>query len=101
MTRPGYLEADSVAHCGASLTGDFIWSLTYTDMASQWNNGAVGVLAATRAVAEELPFALLGFDCDNGSEFLNHHLLRCPHERGPATATTTRTSNRRIVQMGR
>lgn len=25
---------------------------------------------------ERLPFILLGFDCDNGSEFLNHHLWR-------------------------
>ena len=39
MTCPGYLEADSVAHCGASLAGDFIWSLTYTDIASQWTEG--------------------------------------------------------------
>jgi len=81
LTRPGYLEADSVAHCGASLAGDFIWSLTYTDIFSGWtegravwNKGAAGVLAATQDVEEALPFGLLGFDCDNGSEFLNHHL---------------------------
>ena len=88
LTQPGYLEADSVAHCGGSLAGDFIWSLTFTDIASQWtegravwNKGAAGVLAATRTVEAALPFALLGFDCDNGSEFLNHHLLRYLHER--------------------
>ena len=46
-----------------------------------WNKGAAGGLAATRAVEEELPFALLGFDCDHGSEFLNHHLLAYQHER--------------------
>jgi hypothetical protein len=81
LTRPGYLEADSVAHCGSSLAGDFIWSLTYTDIFSGWtegravwNKGAGGVLAATQDVEEALPFGLLGFDCDNGSEFLNHHL---------------------------
>jgi hypothetical protein len=83
LTRPGYLEADSVAHCGASLAGDFIWSLTYTDIFSGWtegravwNKGAAGVVAATQDVEEALPFGLLGFDCDNGSEFLNHHLKR-------------------------
>jgi hypothetical protein len=32
LSQPGYLEADSVAHCGGSLAGDFIWSLTYTDI---------------------------------------------------------------------
>jgi len=80
LSRPGYLEADSVAHCGGSLAGSFIWSLTYTDILSGWteggavwNKGASGVLAATRQVEERLPFALLGFDSDNGGEFLNHH----------------------------
>ncbi len=34
VTQPGYLEADSVAHCGSSLTGDFLWSLTYTGIAT-------------------------------------------------------------------
>jgi hypothetical protein len=95
VTRPGYREADSVAHCGASLAGDFLWSLTYTDIATQWtegravwNKGAAGVLAATRAVEAALPFALLGFDCDNGSEFLNHHLLGYLHERPKPVAFT-------------
>ena len=81
LTRPGYLEADSVAHCGASLAGDFIWSLTYTDILSGWtegravwNKGAAGVLRATEDVENGLPFDLLGFDCDNGGEFLNRHL---------------------------
>ena len=83
LTQPGYLEADSVAHCRTSLGGDFIWSLTYTDIFSGrtegrafWNKGAGGVLAATEDVEGALPFALLGFDCDNGREFLNHHLWR-------------------------
>jgi len=81
LTQPGYVEADSVAHCGASLAGDFIWSLTYTDIFSGWtegravwNKGAAGVLAATQDVESTLPFELLGLDCDNGGEFLNHHL---------------------------
>ena len=81
--RVGFLEADSVAHCGDSLAGDFVWSLTYTDIASTWtegravwNKGAAGVLAQTQDVEASLPFALLGFDFDNGSEWLNWHLIR-------------------------
>src|SRR5262249_16347058 len=81
LRAPGYLEADSVAHCGASLAGDFISSLAYTNTFSGWtrgravwNKGAAGVLSATQDMEKALPFALLGFDCDNGSEFLNHHL---------------------------
>lgn len=81
--RPGFLEADSVAHCGASLAGSFIWSLTYTDLCSGWtagravwNKGASGVLERTRHVEENLPFELLGFDFDNGGEWLNWALIR-------------------------
>ena len=95
LSRPGYLEADSVAHCGGSLAGDFIWSLTYTDIWSGWteggavwNRGAAGVLAVTREVEERLPFALLGFDSDNGGEFLNHHLWAYLRERKAAVEFT-------------
>jgi len=83
VDRPGYLEADTVAHCGSSLAGDFIWSLTLTDIYSQWtenravwNKGAHGVLQQIKAVEGGLPFELLGFDVDNGSEFLAYHLWR-------------------------
>jgi hypothetical protein len=95
LRRPGYMEADSVAHCGASLAGSFIWSLTYTDILSGWteggavwNRGATGVLTATREVEERLPFALLGFDSDNGGEFLNHHLWSYMRERKMAVEFT-------------
>jgi hypothetical protein len=81
--RLGFLEADSVAHCGSSLAGNFIWSLTYTDLASTWtegravwNKGAHGVLEQTKNVEEKLPFAILGFDFDNGSEWLNWTLIK-------------------------
>jgi hypothetical protein len=88
VKRPGFLEADTVAHCGESLEGDFIWSVTYTDIYSGWtslravwNKAAVGIVEATRQVEGALPFELLGFDCDNGSEFLNWHLVRHFQER--------------------
>jgi hypothetical protein len=81
--RLGFLEADSVAHCGSSLAGNFIWSLTYTDLASTWtegravwNKGSHGVLEQTKNVEETLPFSILGFDFDNGSEWLNWTLIR-------------------------
>jgi hypothetical protein len=81
--RVGFLEADSVAHCGGSLAGSFIWSLTYTDLASTWtegravwNKGSSGVLERTQEVEQALPFPILGFDFDNGSEWLNWALIR-------------------------
>jgi hypothetical protein len=36
VNRPGFVEADTVAHCGNSLAGDFVWSLTLTGILSGW-----------------------------------------------------------------
>lgn len=36
VKKPGFCEADTVAHCGTSLSGDFVWSLTLTDINSTW-----------------------------------------------------------------
>jgi hypothetical protein len=41
--RPGFVEADTVAHCGNTLEGDFIWSLCFTDLASGWDRAAGGL----------------------------------------------------------
>ena len=83
INRPGFMEADTVAHCGNSTQGDFIWSLTMTDIytgwtenRAVWNKAAKGVVLQVNDIEKSLPFDLLGFDCDNGSEFLNYHLLR-------------------------
>jgi hypothetical protein len=83
VTRPGFMEADTVAHCGDSMAGDFVWSLTLTDILSSWtearamwNKGSEGVVKQVKNIEVNLPFEILGFDCDNGSEFLNWHLIR-------------------------
>jgi hypothetical protein len=91
VNRVGFLEADTVAHCGNSLAGNFVWSITFTDIFSTWtenratwNKGAVGVVEQTRHVEQTLHFPILGFDCDNGSEFLNWHLISYFTERPSA-----------------
>jgi hypothetical protein len=83
VDRPGFLEVDSVAHCGSSMAGDMIFSLTFTCIFSQWtenratwNKGAIGVLEQVKDVERTLPFPIEGFDVDNGSEFLTFHLWR-------------------------
>jgi transposase InsO family protein len=88
-TEPGHLEADTVAHCGDTTAGDFIYSLTLTDPASgwtenraTWNKGATGILAQYQDMEDVLPFAVKSFHSDNGSEFLNWSLHRHLHERG-------------------
>ena len=81
--RPGFLEADSIAHCGESLLGQFAYTLNFVDIATSWNEqravwgkGEAGVLKQIEDVEKRLPFPLLGFDADNGKEFLNYHLMR-------------------------
>lgn len=95
ISGPGFMEADTVAHCGNSLLGDFVWSLTLTDIHSgwtesraTWNNGAHGVIERIKDIEKGLAFPLKGFDCDNGSEFLNHHLLRYFAGRSPKVKFT-------------
>ena len=82
-SRPGFLEADTVAHCGDSLLGMFVYTIDFVDIATGWSEqravwgkGETDVLKQIRDVENLLPFPLLGFDSDNGSEFLNWHLLR-------------------------
>jgi hypothetical protein len=82
-TRPGFLEADTIAHCGQSLLGDFVYTIDTLDIATGWTEqravwgkGETEVLRQIQDIEDSLPFPLLGFDCDNGSEFLNWHLMR-------------------------
>ena len=81
-SRPGFFEADTVAHCGNSLSGSFIYSVNTTDIATgwietraAWGKGQTGVFKALCSIEHSLPFKILGFDSDNGNEFLNRHLI--------------------------
>ena len=72
-----------MAHCGGSLRGSFLWTLTLTDIHSgwselgaTWNKGQESVTQAFQLIFNRLPFSIKGIDTDNGSEFLNHHLQR-------------------------
>jgi hypothetical protein len=97
-TRPGFLEADMVAHCGDTTEGMYISTLDLVDIATGWTEqravwgkGERGVLEQIADVESSLPFPVLGFDCDNGSEFLNYHLLRHFTERTqPVSFTRSR-----------
>lgn len=81
ITEPGFVEADTVAHCGSSLAGDFINTLTITDVYTGWTENralwkkeARTVQGGIKSIEKALPFKVLGFSCDNGNEFLNHDL---------------------------
>ena len=78
VDTPGWVEADTVSHGGGSSSGDFLWSLTLTDLhtgwtelASLWGNSGSEVCVGLEKIEKRMPFELLGFDSDNGSEFLN------------------------------
>lgn len=81
-TIPGFIEADTVAHCGSSVAGQFIYTLNTVDIATGWTEqravwgkGKAGIFEAIKSIRKSLPFKILGFDCDNGGELLNYMLL--------------------------
>ncbi|HTY87326.1 MAG TPA: hypothetical protein VMB80_07665 [Candidatus Acidoferrum sp.] len=77
-TTPGHIEADTVAHCGDSVAGNFAYSLTFTDLYSGWtelravwNKSSSAILDHLKSIEKTAPFTLKSFHADNGSEFLN------------------------------
>lgn len=83
VTEPGWSEIDLVSHSGDCAEGEFAYTLDLTDIDSAWvesqallGKSQVRVQAALASIQGDLPFRLLGIDSDNGSEFINAHLLR-------------------------
>jgi hypothetical protein len=81
-TRPGFLEADLVAHCGTDIEGGYLYTLTLTDVATGWTEclpilyrSRETVLAALQQARLLFPFPILGIDTDNGGEFINDSLI--------------------------
>jgi len=83
VTVPGFTEIDLVAHCGDAGDGEFLHSLNLTDIHTTWvetravlGRGQHAVQQALEEMRQTLPFRLQGIDSDNGSEFINAHLVR-------------------------
>ena len=79
---PGFVEIDLVSHDGGHTVGEHVWTLTVTDIATGWTeNRSVPtkarkwVMAALDDITAVMPFPIRGIDSDNGSEFINFHLL--------------------------
>ena len=86
---PGFVEADLVAHCGPSAKGSYVQTLTLTDIATGWTECAPVLVREQRLLTEVLstmrqrmPFALLGFDTDNDSVFMNETVKTYCEEAG-------------------
>jgi len=82
-TRPGSVEADTVAHCDDRTEGDYVHSLTFTELFSGWtenravwNKSAQSVLVELKELELVVPYAMKDFHTDNGGEFLNWALHR-------------------------
>jgi len=81
--QPGFLEIDLVAHCGGTMEGQFLYTLTCVDLSTGWieclavrRRTQQAVFEAIQAMRTYLPFLLLGIDSDNGSEFINDLLYQ-------------------------
>jgi hypothetical protein len=81
-SKPGFMEVDLVSHGGGDERGDFCQTLSATDVSSAWteteavrNKAQVHVFEGLTKIRTRLPFDLLGLDSDNGSEFINAHLV--------------------------
>ncbi len=79
--KPGFVEADLVAHCGDSAEGFYLTTLSTVDVATcwcepvaVWGKGQERVGGAVYHVRKRLPMPMLGLDSDNGSEFINQSL---------------------------
>jgi hypothetical protein len=87
--RPGFLEIDLVAHCGETPEGQFVNTLTCTDLSTGWTEclpvfprNKHTVFEALKTMRTRLPFALLGLDSDNGTEFINDILFQyCQYQK--------------------
>jgi len=80
--QPGHFEVDLVYHCGGDLDGEFVFTLQLIDVATGWS-GRRAILGRSYLVMEDalislmarIPFPIRELHPDNGSEFLNAHLL--------------------------
>ncbi len=94
-SRPGFVEVDTVAHCGTTVAGEYTNTVNMVDIATGWTiqravwgKGEANTLKAIREIELKLPFKLKGFDCDNGKEFMNYRLLKYFKNRTPPVSYT-------------
>lgn len=80
---PGYCEVDLVHHCGEAASGAYVHTLQLLDIATGWSERAAvlgrsqrAMEAAFQRILDRIPFTIKELHPDNGSEFLNAHLVR-------------------------
>lgn len=98
VSEPGHFEADTVAHCGNSIEGEFINTLTMVDLLSGWtenracwNKKSEVIVDRVMDIRKTVPMSMKSCSVDNGSEFLNHNVRKYFNGRHPSTVRLTRT----------
>ena len=96
----GTVQIDTVAHCGGSLAGDFVYTVNCTDVATlwgsrraQWNKGQEATVASMEAMDRAIPFPVTEWHPDSGSEFINWHCKGWCERRGQ-TLTRSRPNHK-------
>jgi hypothetical protein len=81
--EPGHFEVDLVHHGGSSTSGEYVHSLQMIDVALGWSErvairgrGQRAMEEGFRRIQARLPYPIRQLHPDNGSEFLNDHLVR-------------------------
>jgi hypothetical protein len=79
----GYVEMDTVAHCGETTRGQYVVTLDVTDIETCWteqracfNKAESNVFPEVKEIRRRLPFPLFGVDSDCGGEFINAHMYK-------------------------
>jgi hypothetical protein len=82
-TEPGFCEMDLVHHCDNDTHGEYIHTLTLTDVILGWtevqalrNRSERTVASGVDSIRLRLPYPLKGLDSDGGGEFINQILFR-------------------------
>lgn len=82
VLKAGYIEMDSVHHCGNSLTGQYAITVQAVDIHTHWSelfikltSGSLTSISALHDFNKRFPFKIINIDSDNGSEFLNYSFL--------------------------
>lgn len=85
----GTMQLDTVAHCGYTLIGNFVYTVNCTDVATlwggrraQWNKGQEATVASMEAMDHDTPFPVLEWHPDSGAEFVNWHCKGWAEQRG-------------------
>lgn len=83
VKTPGFIEADTVVHCGTTLLGRYASTLTMTDLYSGWTENYIAltkeadvIVDGIKDIRRRFPFRMKGFASDNGTEFLNHKVIK-------------------------